>query len=648
MDQRPITKTIRLCLSLAAAAAVSAQVYTPPKPPSNSSGAPTDTTTVVRSTTPASKSPFGEEVPLLDPAAETITVGGVTIPLGDNRVLQARFEKYLSQPPENSEAAREYRATIDDILDELSPYRKGGPDIYEAFKLLPRASVYPGDSRICSTLAEAIYVAMLARKDNRSLKKINATLESEKHVIIGDGDWKARHDRDPEINQSSQGAGGKKNNKKQATTAGRGVQSLEYAEYLRRIAEIEALKKKNIAQTELQTLQSKIQYQANMIQWFVQRRYQHVLMASRFYNQIWKDGDSALRIDKNSDVSKMFTESLGVSPTVSTLDSLANEAIREVDKAIEAFNFLVERSELHTASRRLMEAFLIGEYLAPVATLEREKKRKVQIYVRHLHELYGVMQARDYGKAQELVSTLKQQAHDFPTAKAESAVAGYTLASDLAIEKAKTYLLSGDSDRAAEEVKAAAEIWPTNPKLDEFKDLVANSSSIVTLRNDFDRLLSEGNYRQIFKRRFELAPVIKGDPTREDAMEQILENIRRIEIALNKAAEFANMGNSYGAWEQLARLREEFPDDPNLGRELEKLAPKVADFTKALDRAQRFERRRPQQTGSAICWYLKAKRLYPDSKMAEEGFQRLLDKVLPEGDTLPPSTEAETTADYTP
>jgi hypothetical protein len=60
-------------------------------------------------------------------------------------------------------------------------------------------------------------------------------------------------------------------------------------------------------------------------------------------------------------------------------------------------------------------------------------------------------------------------------------------------------------------------------------------------------------------------------------------NLMKIEAALGKAAEFGKVGQNYAAWEQLAELREQFPDDPKLGRELELLAPKVADFTKALD-----------------------------------------------------------------
>ena len=211
----------------------------------------------------------------------------------------------------------------------------------------------------------------------------------------------------------------------------------------------------------------------------------------------------------------------------------------------------------------------------------------------------------------------------------DSAIAGYTLASDLAIEEAKAHLLAKESDKAAEKIHAAAVIWPTNPKLAEFRNLVNNSSVIVSTRNDFDRLLSEGNFREIAKRQYEIAPTIQGDAKREEAFKQIMTNLMKIEAALGKASEFSKVGQSYAAWEQLAELREQFPDDPKLGRELEILAPKVADFTRALDRARQFENRSPKQVGSALSWYLKARSIHPQSDFAESGVKRLTDEILP-------------------
>ncbi len=573
---------------------------------------------------------------MLDPSAETITVGGVAIPLGDNRLLKARFEKYLSQPPEDGEAAAEYRATIGEILDTVSPFRSEGPDLYAAFRLLPRASTYPGDANLCKSLAESIYMATLAKRDVNGLQRLNKSIEDEKKKIIAEADWRARHERAQTLGESRPANG--EGEPQQATTpvpglggggAGQGTNSLRYAENLRRIAEIEVLKKANIARTEAQTIQTKAQYQVSMIQWFIQRRYEHVLMASRFYNQIWKDGDSTLRINEDSDVSKLFSQSVGVSPTVASLDSLSNEAIREVEKYVEAFDMLLDRGDLHSASQRLMEAYALGEYLAPVATLPMEKKRRVLEYVRDLHELYGTLQARDYTKTATLAARLKENAKDFPSSKVDSAIAGYTLASDLAIEEAKAHLLARENDKAAQKIKSATEIWPTNPKLAEFRQLVSQSGGIVTARNDFDRLLSEQNYREIARRQYEFAPAIQGDATREDAFKQIINNLTRIEAALGKAEEFNKVGQSYAAWEQLQEMREQFPDDPKLGRELELLAPKVADFTLALDKARQFENRTPPQTGSALSWYLKARSLHPTSDQADAGIQRLVKQILP-------------------
>ncbi|QTN34077.1 hypothetical protein HZ994_17710 [Akkermansiaceae bacterium] len=633
-------KKLPLYLLLGLGSPAIAQVYTPPAAPGAPTTPPVDSSPAPQKQPAAS--PLGQEIPMLDPSAETITVGGVAIPLGDNRLLKARFEKYLSQPPETNEDAAEYRKNIDEILGTISPFRSGGPDLKGAFQLLPRASTYPGDANLCMSLAESIYMALLAKQDVRQLRELNDSMDKEKIEIARKADWDARHDKDKTLGDTGTpaggggggarpggGGGGGGRASQPATNPGAGVNSLKYADTLRRIAEIEVLKKSNIVRTEAQTIQTKAQYQVSMVQWFVQRRYEHVLMAARFYNQIWKDGDTTLRVDKGSDVSKLFSQSLGISPTVASLDSLSNEAIREVEKYIEAFDLMLSRGELHSASQRLMEAYALGEYLAPVATLPLEKKLRVAAYVRDLHELYGTLQARDYVKTKELAARLKETAKDFPSSKVDSAIAGYTLASDLAIEEAKSHLIARDADKAAEKIKQAAEIWPTNPKLQEFRDLVGNSGAVVSARNDFDRLLSEGNYREIAKRQYEFAPAIQGDATREDAFKQIMENLMKIESAIGKAAEFSRMGQNYGAWEQLAEIREEFPDDPKLGRELELLAPKVADFTLALDKARQFESRSPKQTGSSLTWYLKARNIHPQSEQAEKGIQRLLDEILP-------------------
>jgi len=633
-------------LALAGTGILHAQVYTPPpgggggnSGASNGSG---NDTVIRRQPQQQNNSPvLGNELPFLDPSSELVTWNGHTWSAADNRLVAARFERYLNEPADDSEEAVAYRDTIDQILEFVSPHHPGGPDFGAAVRLLPRASTFPGDAKLCDSLSQAIYAAVLAKKDVNATRALGEAMEEEKQRLIRDADWRAAREKDPTVaGQEAPGGGngGGGQQQQQDNDEGRGVQSLRYQDTVRRIAEIEALKKTNTAKNEVQLVQAKIQYQALMVQFFVQRRFQHVMMAARFYHQIFTDGDNRLRIKKDSDVSRLISETFGTSPTVAALDSLASEAIRDVRKGVEAFLFLSERGELESAAKRLSEAYMVGEFMPVIQTLPREKKRRVLDFTRESYRLIAALDSKDYDKAVELVASLKEMASDFDATKAEAAIATFTRVSNMHIDTAKLAASQGDNEKAATEIQKAMEVWPQNPKLQEFDQMVEQGGSLVRARNDFDRLLSESNFREIMKRQYEIAPAIAGDSQREAAFKEIMQNLGKIEQALGKAAEMNKIGQPYAAWEQLALIRERFPDDPKLGRELELLAPQVADFTKALDRARQFEERRDSQVGSAMSWYLKARSIYPNSEFAQQGIDRLVKEYLPldsdaEGDT---------------
>ncbi|MEK7951132.1 hypothetical protein [Luteolibacter soli] len=583
-------------------------------------------------------SPMGNDLPFFDPSAETVSWNGHTWAASDNRLFSARFERYLNQPEDNSEKAQEYRKTIDDILALVSPHHEGGPDFPSALKLLPKASTFPGDAKLCDSLSQAIYAAVLSKKDVKMTKEILEALETEKKRLIHNADVIAEGTELSAVQKTGGGGGGGGNNQNQTRGGaqpkpGTGTESVEYKESVRRVVEIEAMRKANQAKGEVQLLQAKVEYQTLILQFFVQRRFEHVLMASRFYYQIFNDGDSNLHIDRKSDMSKLFSESLGTSPTVSVLDSLASEAIRDVDQGVEAFTFLLEKQEYQSAAKRLSEAYMVGEFMPAIGTLPREQKRKVLEFVRESYKLLAAIDSKDYTTAGELTKKLKAMSGDFDATKPEAAIATYTRVSSMHIDAAKLAASKGDNEKAALEIKNAMEVWPQNPKLAEFDKLVEAGGGMAVAKNDFDRLLSEKNYREVFRRQYELAPAIAGDAAREDAFKQIITNLTRIEGALGKAKEFSKMEQNVAAWEQLAALRKEFPDDPNLGVEIEKLVSNgkdVANFTQALNRAREFEERRDKQVGAALSWYLKARSIYPRSEMAEAGIQRMLREILPD------------------
>ncbi len=602
---------------------------------------------------------MGNELPFFDPAGETISWNGHTWAGTDNRLLAARFERYLNEPEDTSEGAKDYRDTITQILDAISPHHPGGPDFGAGVRLLPRASSFPADAKLCDSLSQAIYTALLAKKDVKNTAALSSAMEDEKQRVIRNADILAegkmnglrrtvgsggnggggnnqnnqnnnnQNNNQQRRNNNNGGGNGANNGGDETTGNGVGIDSLRYKDSERRIDEIDALKKANIAKGDVQILQAKIQYQALMMQFFVQRRFEHVVMAARFYNQIFKDGDGKLYVDKKSDMSKLFSESLGTSPTVSALDSLASEAIRDVDQGVEAFKFLLEKKEYQSAAKRLSESYLVGEFMPSIRILPREDKRKVLEFVRESYKLLAALDVKDYGTAKELTEKLKKSSGDFDSTKAEAAIATYTRVSDMHINDAKLAASQGDKEKAAQAIQKAMEVWPQNPKLAEFDKLMEAGSGMAVAKNDFDRLVSERNYREIFRRQYELAPAIHGDKNREEAFGQVITNLAKIEAAIGKAKEFAKADQEPAAWEQLAVLRKEFPDDPILGAELEKLAPNVADFTKALKKAREFEDRKDKQVGSALSWYLKARDIYPRSEMAEQGIDRMLNEILP-------------------
>ena len=79
------------------------------------------------------------------------------------------------------------------------------------------------------------------------------------------------------------------------------------------------------------------------MQFFLQRRFQHVLMATQFYRAVFGEGDTTLKVGK--DAEKLFASTTGMPPTVSVVDSLAREAMRDAREGVETYKFLLTKNE---------------------------------------------------------------------------------------------------------------------------------------------------------------------------------------------------------------------------------------------------------------------------------------------------------------
>ena len=595
-------------------------------PPSNNQTTQNNSTTVINQEPKRSDKPFlGTDVPIFNPGTEVFSWDGQNWNINNNRLMRARFEKYLNTPADNSEDDKEYRNVLKKILDSLSPHKKGNNHLQDAVSLLPRASNYRIDSNLCDSLSQAILGVYYGQKNAVALAEQNAALNKERKLL----NWNVEVATSESLIDEARRRNSKSENSNNQQNQGKAVSNTgRVAGYIQRLAEIEALRIANKTKIGISEVQAKIEYQALILQFAVQRRWEHVLIATRIYRRLFRDGDGVIEIKKDSDADKMLAKGLGLTPTVTSLDMFANEVLREVDEAVVAFEFLADKNELETASKRLAEAFFIGEYLPRIRTLDREKKMKVQSFVRDADSLLSAMDVRDYKNANEIIERMRVQALDFNYSKAKAGIEFYTNMSNTSIAQAKIAAQKGNTDEYKKQMQMAIEAWPLNPQIKEQNDLFASIADVqVTTLNELDTLLAQGNKREIMKNRGRFIAAVQNDQKRTQQLESILNDVLLLEQEIAIIKGLNDNDNPWGAWEIARNAQEKFSDDNELLKLSVELGEKVSPFVRVIKRAEKLEDEK--HNGMSLTWYLKAKSIYPKSNYAKDGMNRLLNIILP-------------------
>jgi hypothetical protein len=566
-------------------------------------------------------------MPMGDPGSENVSFNGKLWNVTNNRVMRSRFETYLTTPEANGAEDQAYRDLIAQMMQSLAPTNKPGPEPMKAFALLPEAGTYKIDGGLCNAIANAIWDVWLAQKKQQNLGLANKAMLDRRKTLEWNADLanntQPLSTPPPAKGQTPQQA----NENRQTNSALVGRTS----GYIKGIAEIEARMKLNETAAGLSEITSKTAFQALIIQMFLQRRFEHAVIACRFYPNLFKDGESILQLDKDSDVQKMLASSFGVPPTISMIDGLSLEAIRSVDESLVSFENLVARRDVDSAGNRLLEAFGVGEYLPRVRRLPMSEKTKVLDFVRKKNKLLSFMEMRDYASAEQVVTDLRSLSDDFEYAKPLAAIQTARAVSSLHISKARMAMANKDTKTLEAEMKAATEIWPTNPDLAGFSgDLVKGSDMRAQALMEFDRLLSQRNYRQIFENQATFIASVADDLARKAQLEKVLKDMGRLELIIGGAKEIAS-SSPPAAWEKVEKESKQYPDDPVLSKLRADLGVKASEFVTAIENGRQHEEK--QQVGSALGWYLKAKRMHPPSDFARDGVKRLVDHIQTGGES---------------
>ena len=579
------------------------------------------------SSPPAAQKGFlGSDLPAFDPGSEVMTWDGKVWNIQDQRVFRARFEKYLNAEEETGADAKKYRNQFKEMLDLLSPAKMSKENFRKSWAILPQASAYEPDADLCNALDDAIFGVLLAQQEVTKIDDQNRSLAKRKDTL----EWNSRFAADSSLlgPAPKNPVAAEQWNREQNLKRDMKMQPL-----LAELGEVNASIAGNRVKKEALRLQAKIEFQVLIAQLFLQRRFEHVLLANRFYRALFGDGDNQLRAadDYTANQSSKNKESFGdlgkLPKTLGQLDAMANEAIRDVREGVESFSFLLDKGELKSAAERLSEAFAIGEYLPEIRLLPRVKKREVLEFTRKSNQLLSALEVKDYERASGLVRELEATGKDFDSAKPMAAIETARTVSALHLAKARAAATSGDRNTLEAELRSATEIWPRNPALAEVSGAIFTQADVQQQAlNDFERLHAQKNYRQIFEDKVRFIAATALTPEKQEKLKMVLDQVQLAESALLRAAELAKRGDAAGAWESVERGFSDYPDDPKLNQARAEFTTQAAEFVRSIRTAQEMERK--QQLGSSLAWYLRAQQDYPLSEIAKDGIARISSRIL--------------------
>ncbi len=638
---------------------------------------------------------FDNRLPALDPSGGLLRFNGQTWDIANNAVFRGRFEKYLNTPEETGTDEKAHREILNQMIALLDPNNLKKETLSDAYRLLARAATYPGDSRLSDTLSSAIFSVWAVKRNQARLAEANQIMEEESKRVrrnlamkASEEDFQKPADK-PAKNATGANAtaapqtgggqqppaqpnapqtpppaaptnglnvnGGSLSANSSSSSPGTGLptdsstdslaqqkqgaledaakkggRAVIIAGFAEKLVDNSLRIKANSLKGDLTELQAKIEFQSLLVQLFMQRRFHHVIIGTRFYRALFGDGDSKLSLPESSQ--NPFNKGTGLPPTIATLESLANEAMRDVQTGIQAFHKLLQIGELRSASERLRDALLVGEFMPEIRTLPFERKRKVLGFVQKVNQLLSAIEVKDYTAAASLLegpNGLRSIAPDFDATKPAAVIETARNAARLHLAKARNAAISGDKLAFEAALKEAATIWPNNPELSEVAGKAfAQGDQMAQALLELDQLIAQKNLRRIAEEAGRFLAAAQGAPPEKlNQVKQILNDFKSVEAALIGAQEMDRQGNSAGAWEAVDKIAAKFPEDIQLNQARATYTTKAADFVRAVQSAQEHERRSEMATG--LAWYLKAQRIYPKSDLAEEAVKRLKAGLIP-------------------
>jgi hypothetical protein len=513
-------------------------------------------------------------------------------------------------------------ALLDQIQFLLSAQSVNQDNYYrnqqEAFNLLFKAAEYDIDANNSLTIASQVQKIWVMKQEFRQIEITKNQMETlrkvQEGIIINRADMIEQGN-----DERAQTSG---NKTKGLSKAASGTTELGYkvkdeartqAQILAKDAELLAL-----------GLKAKIEFQSQMVSFLMARRYRHSLITSSFYRVLFKGGSQNIVVGAK-EVKEFFPISDFV-PTLESFDMLSREAIKDTSKGMQTVDDLVKQGELYGAFERLQETFFLGEFEPVVMSYPQEKKREMLALWKDLRELQRLGDERDLGSVEGYVNKVRGRARDFPGAPILSKVTNAMNASNMSLLSAKGAALAGDNVKAEAALERAAKIWPQNPGVKDFAtQVVSRQDTLAQKIPEFDRLMAESKWRDIYNKKLEYALALAQDKERSEKLRKVVNRVGELDANIQKASVLATQNNPYLAWDVIVEVYKTESDDIVLAKTRSDIAPLVANYAQLIGHAEKLEKDGAE--AAALTAWLSAQDLNPASPACGAAVKRLAKSV---------------------
>ena len=259
---------------------------------------------------------------------------GRSFNLTNQRAFRSRFERFLLSSPTEEEGR--YALLMSDILGRLSVANNNSDDaILETWEMLFRASRFAIDGGNSTIVANQVFNAWRVRKEHRNgaqNQRDLADMRRYQQGIVANRALILQTLKEQRLRESMRTSSGKEG----AASADSEALPTEAAFRLLELAETEAKILAMEGQSNLSAIQVKVQFQSQIVAFFLQRRYQHALVLSGFYQLLFKASQQQLEVGTGELTS--FFPNADMAFTVDTMAFVSNEAINDVNKGVETVN----------------------------------------------------------------------------------------------------------------------------------------------------------------------------------------------------------------------------------------------------------------------------------------------------------------------